>query len=93
MTDTPPPQDPDDADQVDLDDEPLLVNQLNLHAGTALDRQGRALGAMQFTFSNSALPDAEFKLMYVGTADQFRKLGDAVRNGMRHVANRLDPKR
>ena len=108
MTDTPPPQDPDDADQVDLDDEPLLVDQLNLlqsllrlnlvdqlnlHAGTALDRHGRALGAMQFTFSNSALPDAEFKLMYVGTADQFRKLGDAVRNGMRHVANRLDPKR
>ena len=93
MTDTPPPQDPDDADQVDLDDEPLLVDQLNLHAGTALDRSGRALGAMQFTFSNSALPDAEFKLMYVGTADQFRKLGDAVRNGMRHVANRLDPKR
>ncbi len=93
MTDTPPPQDPDAADQVDLDDEPLLVDQLDLRAGTALDRQGRALGAMQFTFSNSALPDAEFKLMYVGTADQFRKLGDAVRNGMRHVANRLDPKR
>lgn len=45
MTDTPPPQDPDDADRNDLDDEPLLVDQLNLHAGTALDRQGRALGA------------------------------------------------
>ena len=93
MTDTPPPQDPDPADVADVADEPLLVDQLDLRAGTALDRSGRALGAMQFTFSNSALPDAEFKLMYVGTADQFRKLGDAVRNGMRHVANRLDPKR
>ena len=93
MTDTPPPQDPDAADQVDLDDEPLLVDQLDLRAGTALDRSGRALGAMLFTFGNSAVPDVEFKLMFVSDADTFRRMGDALRNGMRHVANRLDPKK
>ncbi len=87
MTDAPDPID----DVADVEDEPILVDEVSLRAGTGMDVSGQVVGVVQMTFANSALPDAEFKIMYVGRADQLRAAGDALRGAFRHVANRVDP--
>lgn len=73
------------------DEQPVIVDQVSIRAGTGLSPSGDVVGCVLLDFVNSVLPDVTFSIMYVGTAAQLRTAGDSLRGAFRHVANRVEP--
>lgn len=92
-TEDPTPDAPDDLVIHDSpEDREILVDLVSIRSGSGMDKaSGQTVGVVRLAFANSALPDIEFPILYVGTADQLRAAGDALRGAFRHVANVIDP--
>lgn len=74
------------------EDREILVDVVSIRSGSGMDKSsGQTVGVVRLGFANSALPDVEFPILYVGTAPQLRAAGDALRGAFRHVANTIDP--
>lgn len=86
------PGDPIPLDAV-TEEEPIFVDAFTFRGGTGMSGDGSmVIGVGLFTFWNSTQPDNKFELTFVGPPEVFRSLGDIVRNGARHVANRIEGK-
>jgi hypothetical protein len=99
MTDDPRawdlPYEPVEGDPIPLEaaltEEPIFVDAFTFRGGTGMSGDGSmVVGIGVFTFWNSSAPDTKFELLFVGPPTAFRSMGDIVRNGARHVANRIE---
>lgn len=74
----------------------LIVNEFRFRGGVALQPTGdadggnRLFGVSEFTFWNRDTPDQIYTMKFIGSPGVLREIGDIVRHGVRHVANRIE---